>query len=272
MPVAESADVSIHWQDSGHERPALVLLNSIGTDLTLWDGVLALLPAAWRVIRIDTRGHGKSGVPEGDYSLSTLAADVCAVLDAAEVDSAVVAGVSLGGMMAMELALLHPERVDGLALVCTSASVDAPAWAERVEAVRKRGTAAVVDLTMGRFLSPAFASAHPRVERRIRHGLQTMAPAGYAGAAAAIRDMTLRERVHRVSVPTVVVTGSEDVSTPLRGHGDVLLARIPDAQWVEVDAAHLAPVEAPRAVAEALCQLRARVHGGRGPRPGRHRR
>lgn len=253
MPFAIRDGVRLYWRVDGEEdRPPLVLLNSIGTDLSLWDACLPHLLPAFRVLRLDTRGHGASDAPGGDYDLAMLAADVAAVMDAAGMTSAAVAGVSLGGMVAMHLALDRPARVSALALVCTSATMDAAAWEDRVAAVRAGGMAAIVDTAMARFLSPGFARSHPAVAAGLRRGLLTMAAAGYAGAGAAIRDMKLLDRLPGIAVPTLVVAGDRDISTPFDPHGATLANAIPGAVVRHLDAAHLAPIEAPAALAAEL--------------------
>lgn len=184
MPFATRNGVRLYWKlDGSPDRPVLVLLNSIGTDMGLWDASLPHLLPGFRLLRIDSRGHGASDAPDGDYDLPSLAQDVLAVMDAAEIGIAAVAGVSLGGMIAMQLALDAPRRVSALALVCTSATMDRQAWSVRIAKVRKEGTLAIADLAMGRFLSPGFVRTHPDVAASVRRGLITTADAGYAGAA-----------------------------------------------------------------------------------------
>lgn len=255
MPFAHSDHARIYWKLEGAASPVLVLLNSIGTDMALWDAAMPHLLPHVRLLRIDTRGHGASDAPDGDYSLAMLAADVRAAMDAAGIDRAIIAGVSLGGMIAMELALASPERVAALALICTSATMDAAAWADRVATVRRNGMAAIADLAMGRFLSPAFIAERPEIAASVRRALLTMDPNGYAGAGAAIRDMALVDRLDAIAVPTMVVTGTRDSSTPLEGHGAILGSRIADARMIVLDSAHLAPIEAPEALAGALRDL-----------------
>lgn len=244
--------VRLHWRLEGAaDRPVLVLLNSIGTDLSLWDRTIPLLLPAFRLLRIDTRGAGGSDAPDGDYTLSMLASDVAAIMDDAGVAAAAVAGVSLGGMVAMQLALDYPERVSALALICTSVTMDPAAWAARIETVRTQGTAAIAGMGVDRFLSPGFAARHPEIAETLRDGIARQADAGYAGAGAAIRDMALADRIAAIAVPTLVVTATLDVSTPYAGHGEHLLT-IPGARHVSVDGAHLPPVEAPGALVTAL--------------------
>ena len=252
--------VHLHWTiDGPDDAPAIVLLNSIGTDMRLWDGVVPHC-AGLRTLRMDTRGHGGSDAPDGDYSLRMLAADVIAVMDAAGIADAILAGVSLGGMIAMQLALDHPARVNALLPICTSATMDPVAWGARVRKVRDEGMASIVDLAMSRFLSPDFVAREPRRAQRVENGLLEMDPAGYAGCAAAIRDMDIRQRLSRLDVPVVVVTGSLDTSTPFAGHAEHLVAEISGAHHIELACAHLAPLEASEGLARTIIDFAASRH------------
>ena len=157
MAFALNAGVRLHWRiDGAADKPVLVLLNSIGTDIALYDAAVPHLLSDVRVLRIDSRGHGASDAPDGDYSLDLLAGDVLSVMDAAGVETAAVCGTSLGGMVAMTLALKAPARVTALVLACTSAAVDPAMWAARIAAVRADGTIAIADMAMGRFFSDTF--------------------------------------------------------------------------------------------------------------------
>ncbi|HEY0270327.1 MAG TPA: 3-oxoadipate enol-lactonase [Sphingomonas sp.] len=245
--------VRLYWKLEGAEdRPPLVLLNSIGTDMSLWDAAVPHLLPAFRLLRIDTRGHGASDAPDGDYSLAMLADDVAAIMTGAGIDAAAVAGVSLGGMVAMQLALDHPDRVSALALICTSAAMDPAAWDARVRTVRAQGTAAIAEMAIGRFLSAPFVARHPEIADGMKRALVGQSGAGYAGAGAAIRDMALADRIAGIAVPTLVVTGAVDISTPYAGHGEALMAAIPGARHVGVAGAHLPPVEVPATLAAAI--------------------
>lgn len=253
MPFSGANGRRIYWKLEGAEgAPALVLLNSIGTDMDLWDLALPSLRASHRLLRIDTRGHGASDVADGDYAMCDLAGAVFGAMDAAGIATAAVSGVSLGGMIAMEMALANPSKVKALALVCTSATMDKEAWNDRVTKVRREGMGAITDLVMGRFLSPGFIGSQPAIAQSIRRQLLGMSAPGYAGCAAAIRDMDLAARVQDISCPTLIVTGDLDTSTPLEGHGDYLLATIPNARHAIVPAAHLAPLEAPLLLAQSI--------------------
>lgn len=256
MPFSGEAGSRIYWKLEGQDdAPALVLLNSIGTDMDLWAKALPLLRQSHRLLRVDTRGHGASDAVDGDYAMADLAGDIFDAMDAAGVAVAAVAGVSLGGMIAMEMALARPVRVLALALVCTSATMDKAAWGDRVAKVRGEGMGAIADLVMGRFLSPEFIAAEPATAQTIRRQLVSMTASGYAGCAAAIRDMDLASRISDIGCPTLVVTGDRDLSTPLEGHGEYMLAQIPGARHAAFPAAHLAPLEAPQCLAETILKF-----------------
>ena len=250
MAFTQRPGATLYWKRDGRdEAPALVLLNSIGTDMDLWDGLLPHLRERFALLRIDTRGHGASTAEPGDHRLAMLADDVLAVADAAGFDRFSLAGVSLGGMIGMELALRAPDRTARLLPICTSATMDSASWNDRVAKVRCEGMAAIADLAMGRFLSDA---AEPAVYETVRRQLLAMDAEGYAGCGAAIRDMDLADRIEGIACPTLVITGTRDTSTPFTGHGEHLLARIPGAAHLSLDAAHLSPLEAPEALAGAI--------------------
>jgi 3-oxoadipate enol-lactonase/4-carboxymuconolactone decarboxylase len=253
MPFTLRGGVRLYWKLEGAEtRPPLILLNSIGTDMSLWDQALPYLLPTFRLLRIDTRGHGASDAPDGDYSLAMLADDVAAAMTDAGIAYASVAGVSLGGMMAMQLAIDHPERVGALALICTSGAMESAAWSAQIDTVRAQGSAAIADMAIGRFLSAPYVARHPEIADGLKRALAGQSDAGYAGAAAAIRDMALIDRLAAIAVPTLVVTGAVDVATPYSGHGDLLVATIPGAKHVGVAGAHLPPIEDPATLGAAL--------------------
>lgn len=253
MAFTQVPGARLYWKLEGRDgAPVLVLLNSIGTDMDLWDPVLPLLRARYRLLRIDTRGHGASTAEPGDWSLADLARDVLEVAHDAGIASFSLAGVSLGGMIGMELALYRPEAIEKLALVCTSATMDAAAWNDRIVKVRTSGMAAIAELAMGRFLSPELKADKPELYETVLRQLLAMDAQSYAGCGAAIRDMDLDQRIGGIACPVLVVTGTRDTSTPLEGHGEYLLTHVPGAVHAALEAAHLAPLEAPDALADAL--------------------
>ncbi len=264
MPFATNDGVRLYWRlDGAADKPVLALLNSIGTDLSAWDRALPYLVPHFRLLRMDNRGHGASDAPAGDYTLDNLAADTLAVMDAAGVATAAICGVSLGGMVGMTIALIAPERVTALIPACTSAAMDVAAWTARVELVRKEGMAGVADLSLGRFLTEGFRLARPEIADTLRNGLLSLDPAGYGGCCAAIRDMALIDRIGGIRVPTLVIGGTKDASTPFEGHGDRIVAGIPGARSAMVEGPHLPMIEGPAAFAGVVVDfLREIADGG----------
>lgn len=254
MPFTTRDGTRLYWRLEGPtERPPLVLLNAIGTDMAVWDPLVPLLLPHFQILRFDARGSGASDAPPGDYSFEMFAKDVIAVMQAASLPRAAIAGVSLGGMIAMETALRFPEHVSALMLICTSATLDRTLWIERVASVRAGGVAAIADAAMARFLSPQFSATHPDLAAGVRRTL--LNSQGYAGAAAAIRDGDLHRRLGSINAPTLIVSGNKDVSLPFAPHSEALLAAIGGSTSVRVDAGHLAPLEAPHALAQAIHQF-----------------
>jgi 3-oxoadipate enol-lactonase/4-carboxymuconolactone decarboxylase len=253
MPFVTHADARLFWRTDGDAaRPPLLLLHSIGTDMASWDRAMPFLLPHFRLIRMDARGHGASDAPDGDYTLALLAADALAVLDAAGAPRAAVCGVSLGGMIGLTLAIHHPHCVTALVAACTSPRMDFATWEARIAAVRAGGTAAIAETALSRFVSAGFAAAHPEVMGGLRAGLIAMSDSGYAGCAAAIRDMDLRADLAAIGVPTLVVGGERDVSTPFPAHGRLIAEAVPGAHTALLNAPHLPQVENPSAFAAAV--------------------
>ncbi len=257
MAIARNGDVRLYWREDGAGAP-LLLLNSVGCNLTIWDEVVAHLKG-FRVLRMDMRGHGASDSPPGDATLDQIASDALAVLDAAGVDRAAVCGLSLGGMTAMTLGLNAPSRVSALILACTSARMDRQVWDTRIAAVRSGGMAAVVDPVMARFFSEEFRRA-PQVEA-VRSQFLALDPAGYAGCCAAIRDMDLLDRIARIAAPTLIIAGTKDAATPFEGHGSEIRKKIAQAAVGMIPAAHIAPVEAPELFAALVTDFLSGIPG-----------
>jgi 3-oxoadipate enol-lactonase len=238
---------------SGPESaPPLVLSNSLGTDRGLWAGQIDVFSRRRRVLTYDTRGHGASDAPSGDYSLDRLGRDVVSLMDDAGIAQADVAGVSIGGMTALWLGVHAPGRVRRLVLANTAARIGSAAfWSERMRRVDGEGIAALADITMERWFTPAFRTAQPETVARMRATLLAVPVAGYRGCCAALRDADLQGDASRVPARTLVVTGAQDVATPPRA-GVWLADTIAGARLVEFDAAHLANVECAVAFTDAV--------------------
>ena len=253
----------IYWRLDGlPDRPVLLLLNSLGTDLSMWDPVVPSLTEHYRLLRLDTRGHGASDVPAGDYALAQLGADVLAVMDAAGVAKAVaVCGLSLGGMVAQWLALHAPDRFGALVACNTSASLPAEPWRQRAALVREKGVGAIADAVMERFFSADFRSSGSPLLATARSVLAATDPGGYAGCCAAISEVAsdLGEAVSRIRLPTLVVNGAQDAATPAE-HGDAIARLVPGARMVTLQTGHISVLEAPDAFAGAVGEFIETVH------------
>jgi 3-oxoadipate enol-lactonase / 4-carboxymuconolactone decarboxylase len=260
MAFARNGSVKLHWRADGMGRP-LLLLNSVGCDLSLWDGVMPHL-ADFRVLRMDMRGHGGSDSPKGEYALDELAGDALSVLEAAGEDKAAICGLSLGGMTAMSTALRAPDRVSALVLACTSAAMDPESWNARAATVRRNGMEAIAETVMARFFTETFRRDHPDVVEGVRARFLRIDPSGYAGCCAAIRDMALLDRIAAITAPTLVIAGDRDVATPFCGHGDKIQERIAGARAAVMPCGHLAPVELPAPFAVQLKTFLSGEHHG----------
>lgn len=239
----------VHHEIAGPaDAPPLLLSNSLGSTLAMWDPQAAALADEFRVIRYDLRGHGRSPVPDGPYALDDLGADALALLDSLEIERAHLAGVSLGGMLSMWLAIHAPDRVDHLMPCFTSAQLGPPeGWAERAALVRRKGTQAVAPSVVERWLTPAYRDAHPDEVSRLRAMIASTPDEGYAGCCAVIEHMDLRGELDRIRAPTLVVAGAGDPATPPE-HGELIASLVPGARLEVLDpGAHLANLERPEA-------------------------
>lgn len=224
-------------------RPTLLLSPSLGTTMALFEPQCDALGGEYSLLLYDPRGHGLSDVAAGAYAMDRLGRDVVELLDHLAIDRTHFVGVSLGGMVGQWLGYRAPERLNRLVLANTSAFMGPPAnWASRIAVVAEQGMGAIADSVIDRWFTPDFCRAYPDRVEHARRMLLDMAPQGYAGCSAAIRDMDLRPTAPCISVPTLVIGGLRDPATPAE-HAHFLADSIPDSQLVELDAAHLANIE-----------------------------
>lgn len=246
MKQVTSQDVQLRVEHTPRPgAPALLLLNSLGTSLEMWDEQLEPLSERFELIRFDTRGHGKSTIGTlQEATMEMLATDALNVLDACGVARAHLCGVSMGGMIAMHLATHWPDRVLKAALCNTSAHMPPrETWDARIKTVlTEGGPAALAEGTLGRWFTPAFRQAQPEKVERIRSLILETTPQGYAACCAAIRDMDQRESIRGITAKTLVVGGTADTSTP-PAHAEYIASVIPEAKLVMLEAAHLSNIE-----------------------------
>jgi 3-oxoadipate enol-lactonase len=237
--------IKLYYEITGTEgAPPLVLSNSLGSSLAMWDPQLPALSERFRVVRYDQRGHGRSPVPAGPYSIDDVGADLLALLDRLELERAHVCGLSLGGMTAMWLAINAPERVDRLSLLCTSAKLGPPEnWAERAATVRAHGTAAIAEAGLHRWVTDDFIASHPDRAEWLRRMMLDTPDEGYAACCEVIKTMDLEPRLGEILAPTLVIAGDEDPATPPE-HGERIVAAVAGARLEVVSPGrHLANVE-----------------------------
>lgn len=244
MANIERDGASIWYSVEGRDdAPPLLLIHSLATTHELWTPQMPALTRAFRVIRYDMRGHGRSTAPAGDITIEQFGRDALAVLKAAGVQRAAVAGVSLGGLTAIWIAEHVPDRVGRLVLANTGARIGtSDTWSARIRVVREGGMEVAADLAIPRWFTDGFRENHPDIMAAYRAMVVATPLESYVGACAALRDADLRGDTHCISAPTLVIAGSEDRSTP-PADSELLRDTIPDAHMELVEAAHLANVE-----------------------------
>lgn len=241
--------------DGPRNAPTIVCSSSLGTTHELWDVQAAELATSFRVLRYDHRGHGRSDVPRGPYTVEELATDVIELLDGLELGSVTFCGLSLGGAVGMWLASRAPERVERLVLCCTSARFPEPAiYLDRARTVREHGVEAIAEAVLERWFTPRFRATRPDVVERFRGLLMSTPAEGYAACCEALAVWDFREELHAIAAPTLVLAAEDDPSTPPE-HAELIADGVPDAELVVIrDAAHLANLEQPEAVARAIAE------------------
>jgi 3-oxoadipate enol-lactonase len=246
--------VSLHAVFDGSPTASPVVLGpSLGTTTDMWQPQTAALAEHFRVVRFDHPGHGGSPTKPAPRTIADLGARVLSLLDASAIGRASYVGLSLGGMVGMWLAAHAPQRIDRLALLCTSAQLGPPEyWHQRAEAVTAQGMDVVVDSVPVRWFTTPFRSGHPQVYERYRDMLRGMKPDGYAACCEVIATMDLRADLGRIQADTLVIAGADDEAIPVM-HAAAIAEAIPHSRLVVVaDAAHLANVEQPARITGLL--------------------
>jgi 3-oxoadipate enol-lactonase len=251
--MIQSAGCELNAQVEGPERaPVLMLCNSLGTDLHMWDDQVKAVTERFRLVRYDRRGHGKSAAPKGPYSMEMLGKDALAVMDGVGVQKVNWCGLSMGGMVGMWLGANAPQRIDRLVLSNTSAYMaDKQIWNDRIKTVRAGGLTAIVDGTMERWFTKGFRERAPQAIARMKEMMLKTPVEGYIGCGEAVRDMDHREIIRTITAPTLIIAGRHDPATTVEA-GEFLRDRIPGAKLAVLEAAHIANVEQPQAYTDTL--------------------
>ena len=250
-------DISLHYKVEGAgDGVPLVFINALGTDLRIWQGVVPHVTDRYALIRYDKRGHGLSDCPPAPYSIRDFANDLRGLLDHLDVMQAVLVGISVGGMIALDFAAAWPERVQELVLCDTAPRIGtADLWNERINTLRAHGMQSMGDAILSRWFAPTFAAQSPAVYRGYYNMLTRNPVEGYTGTCEAIRDADLTAAARTITARTLVLCGALDISTPpdlAKGLAELM----PDATFQEIPgAAHLSCFEQPDAVAAHIEQF-----------------
>ncbi len=257
MPFAIVESHRVFYRLEGKSgAPVLVLSHSIGTDHGMWAQQVEELVPYFQILRYDTRGHGASDAPAGDYSIEQLGRDVIGLVDFLGISKFSFCGLSLGGAIAQWLAINAPDRVAKLVLANTSPQFGSRAnWDERQETVLENGMKGIVEIAMQRFFSPETLSRRDVHAEAMRNLLLGTNPVGYAGCCAALRDFDSTKLLNKIQTPTLLIVGEKDVSAPWEGHGEISAREIPRVKVVRLPAAHLSNIERPRSFTEALLEF-----------------
>ena len=257
MPDIKTDDgCIIHAELEGPANaPVLMLSNSLGTTLHMWDDQVAPFTRHFRLLRYDRRGHGKSGVPKGPYTMERLGRDVLAVLDGLGIAKVNWCGLSMGGMVGQWLGANAPDRVIKLVLSNNSAYFpDKNAWNDRLKLVQEKGVAWFAPANMERWFTKGFRERAPAMVARVQEMFATTALEGYLSCGAAVRDMDHRPLLAKIAAPTLVIAGKYDMATPIEGN-EYISTHIPGAKFAVVEAAHLANVEQPKVYADTVLEF-----------------
>ena len=253
MPKINADGSAIHVEVEGCEgAPVLMLSNSLGTNLHMWDDQVVPFTRHFRVIRYDRRGHGRSDTSRGPYSMERFGRDVLTILDALGIERINWCGLSMGGMVGQWLGARAPSRIDKLILSNTSCYFsDKSVWNGRIKLVREKGLAGIVDATMERWFTKTFREGSPQTIARIRDMFLTTNIDGYVACGEAIRDMDHRPLLAQIGAPTLVIAGRHDPATTLEA-GEFIAQHMPDARLAVLETAHIANVEQPDIYADAV--------------------
>lgn len=245
MRIVKTQDVELRCEHLPRPgAPALLLINSLGTSLEMWDDQAEAFAERFELIRYDARGHGKSSRGAADeLTIDQLARDALAVLDACGIARAHICGLSLGGMTTMQIARHWPDRVLKIALCNTAPHMPGrERWQTIIETASTQGMAALIDGILGRWFTPEFREAEPAKVERIKQMLLGTDPRGYAACCAAIRDLDLREDIKSIDATALVIGGTKDPSTPPE-QAELIARSIQGAKLVMLESAHLSNIE-----------------------------
>jgi 3-oxoadipate enol-lactonase/4-carboxymuconolactone decarboxylase len=245
MPHVLANGLRLHYRFDGPEdAPVLLFSNSLGTSLEMWDAQLPAFTRHFRVLRYDSRGHGQSEAPAGEYSIEQLGRDVLGLLDALDLQQVHFCGLSIGGLTGQWLGLHAPQRLHRLVISNTAARIGvAETWNARIALVHDKGMAEVAPGAITRWFTAPFVQREGGAVEAVRQQLLATSAIGYAGGCAAVRDADFRQSLPALKLPLLCITGSADATTTV-ADGRFVADSVAGAQLVELPAAHLSNIEA----------------------------
>lgn len=258
VTLASGLTLNTAIDGDGVDKPWIVLSNSLGASLGMWDPQIAFLTKKYKVLRYDTRGHGQSDVPDGPYDFRDLVGDVIGLMDAHHIETADFMGLSMGGMTGLGLALNHTDRISRV--ICADGRADAPEpfrqmWDQRMAAVKEHGMEGIVDGTLATWFTESWRDSNPDGVAAIRSMVLSNDPLGYTACCQALKNLDYLRHLGMVTIPVLYVGGDEDKGAA----PDVMramAAATPGAGFYEVrDAAHVANINQPERFNAAIAEF-----------------
>lgn len=257
MKTATINGIDIRYCIEGR-GPWVTLSHSLATDHSMWDELAAALRDGHTVLRYDARGHGGTSAPDGPYSLDILVTDVIGLLDALAIERTHFIGLSMGGMLAQQLALRAPQRIDKLVIANSTSRVPpeaGPIWDERITQAQTLGMTSQVDMLLKRWFTAPFLAGHSEMADRVAALIAATPVAGYVGCAEAIRHLDITDRLGAITAPTLVIAGIDDPMTP-PVVSEIIASAIPGACLEEIFcASHMSCLEQPEAFNHAVIEF-----------------
>jgi 3-oxoadipate enol-lactonase len=256
MPTVTVNGAEIYFEDVGQGFP-LLFLHGLTFDTRMWTDQVAALSKKYRCISLDSRGHGRSPTSDSEYSLEQFAEDVRGVLSKLGIEQAHVAGLSMGGMVAMRLALAYPEVVCSLMLLDTSADPQDAEGASQYETmaqiIKEQGPEAVMQAVIPIMFSPAFIQEQPQKLEAFKEQFRKIDGEGiYRAMLAVTRRRDIRQDIKDIGVPTLIIVGEQDLATPV-DEAESIHRQIAGSRLEKIaGAGHMAPLEQPEKVTALL--------------------
>ncbi len=244
-------------------KPALVFINSLGTDSRIWNSVINTLGSRYHIITLDKRGHGLSGPVSGQCTMRQYAEDISALLDHLDIHKTYVCGISIGGMIAQELYHLNPDRILGMVLSNTGLKIgDDETWNARINGIRASGLPSLAKGVMERWFSSGYLQEKQDEISAYQRMFSSTSPEGYIAACEALRDTDLRDKAGSINIPVTCIASDGDISTPVQMVTELSDA-LPNSNLVTIaGAGHLPCIEKSEMFAHILKEaLRSEING-----------